>query len=99
MSVNMTVVSTRSVTGVGLELLHFIQQGVLVPGEGLEVSARQVHESGVRDVVGEVAAVFWILDFVVCAIQDQRGSLDRRKHGPDVDVPLELPYLTDGLEA
>jgi hypothetical protein len=101
--VNITVVSTRSVTGAGLgagqELLHLVQQGVLVSGAGLYVNARQVDEPGAGNGLGHVAAVFWVRDAVVRAIQEQCGSLDHREHGPDVDVPLNLPNFTHSLEA
>src|SRR5262249_44962770 len=50
-------VCDRGRSGAGQELLHLIQQGILVAGEGLKVRARQVHKPGVRDAVGEVAAV------------------------------------------
>jgi hypothetical protein len=41
---------------------------------GLDVSARQVDEPGAGNGLGHVAAVFWVRDAVVRAIQDQRGS-------------------------
>ena len=64
------------VAGAGQELLHLVDQllGALAPGQ--VVAAGQLDQLGVRQVLGEPAAVADVHEPVEAAVQHERGHLD-----------------------
>ena len=90
MSVNSTVASTRSIVavdpGAGHELLDLVDDRLDVADVREGVSTGHLHQSRVRDVLGDVANRAVVLRIAGWAMEHEGGHVDRREHGPEIGV-------------